>query len=169
MSGTFEELALTAEQPPATPEWHGFHHIAVVTPHLDETIRFYRDVLGMSVGDVYPATPRRGRHCFIRPGEALTWGFHFFEHPGAELFAIRDVLASLFADPAAAARFSFMPGALQHIALALPNAPAAATLRERLSEHGVPTTDIYALGPVRNFMFPDTTGLLLEAAWPSAA
>ena len=31
--------------------WRGFHHVAVVTRDLEETARFYGDVLGMSVGD----------------------------------------------------------------------------------------------------------------------
>ena len=63
------------------PPWRGFHHVALVTPDLDETIRFYGDVLGMRVGEVFPATERQGRHCFVRPGDAETYGLHFFEQP----------------------------------------------------------------------------------------
>ncbi len=50
------------------PSWRGFHHVALVTPDLDETICFYGEVLGMTVGEVFGATRRQGRHCFIRPG-----------------------------------------------------------------------------------------------------
>jgi catechol 2,3-dioxygenase-like lactoylglutathione lyase family enzyme len=66
----------------AVPLWRGFHHVALVTPDLDATIRFYGDVLGMRVGEVVSATERQGRHCFIKPCDTVeTWGLHFFERP----------------------------------------------------------------------------------------
>jgi hypothetical protein len=34
----------------AIPPWRGFHHVALVTPDLDATIRFYGGVVGMRVG-----------------------------------------------------------------------------------------------------------------------
>lgn len=143
------------------PGWRGFHHVALATPDLDRTIAFYRDVLGMQAGEV-----RTGggvipsRHCFIRPGaDADTWGLHFFEHPGAEIPRFPD----------GAAGGGFIPGALQHIAFALPDAHAAAALRERLAAHGVEATPTGTIGPVQNMLFVDVHGVLLEAAWPRQA
>jgi len=136
--------------------WRGFHHVALVTPDLDATIRFYRDVLGMEAGEVME---RQGRHCFITPG-GDTWGLHFFEHADAELFAQPEVLTQ---------RYGFLPGALQHIAFALPDEAAALALRQRLQEKGVEITPINELGPIRNFLFTDNNGLILEAAWPKEA
>ncbi len=63
-------------------------------------------------------------------------------------------------------RFVFVPGALQHIAFALPTMMDAQQLRERLTSYSVPATDIGTLGAVRNILFQDNNGLLLEATWP---
>lgn len=149
-----------------TVPWRGFHHIALVTPDLDATIAFYRDVLGMTAGDV--ATRGGGRHCFITPGEGEAWGLHFFEYPDAELMTSPEQAAAFFANPETM-RFGFLPGALQHIALALPDEAAALTLRDRLTAANVPVSPIYGFGAIRNFMLADNNGLFIEAAWPVPA
>lgn len=139
----------------AAPPWRGFHHVALVTPDLDETIRFYGDILGMGVGEVVGATERQGRHCFVKPGDdSETWGFHFFEHPDAQLFPWPE-----------GERFAFVPGALQHAAFALPDGEAALALRRRLEEFGVEVTPSTNLGRISNMLFRDNNGLLLEATW----
>ena len=137
------------------PQWRGFHHVALVTPDLDATIRFYGDVLGMHVGEVVGATERQGRHCFIKPGDVETWGLHFFEQPDAEVFAYPETFE----------RYAFVPGALQHVAFALPDEAAALALRRRLAAFGVEMTDVTNFGGVSNMLFRDNNGLLLEAAW----
>lgn len=139
------------------PPWRGFHHVALVTPDLDATIRFYGEVLGMRVGDVFDATQRQGRHCFIKPGGVETDGLHFFEHPEARLFAW----------PEASERFALVPGALQHLAFALPDEESAFILRRRLVAFGVEATPVTDLGPVSNMLFRDNNGMLLEATWSS--
>lgn len=133
--------------------WRGFHHVALTTPDLDATIRFYVDVLGMQAGDIMD---RYGKHCFIKPGSSETWGLHIFETSEAQIFPYPD----------SSERFVFIPGALQHIAFALPDEQAAMALRERLHTHHVHTTGVNDLGPIRNFLFVDNNGTLLEAAWP---
>ena len=96
----FEPYDVAAGVPP----WRGFHHVALVTPDLDATIRFYGDVLGMRVGEVIGATEQQGRHCFIKPGDdSETWGLHFFERPDAEVFAYPETFE----------RYAFVPRALQ--------------------------------------------------------
>ncbi|MFO7168423.1 MAG: VOC family protein [Chloroflexota bacterium] len=142
----------------ATPPWRGFHHIALVTPDLDATMKFYTEVLGMHVTAVFPASDRNGRHCFIKPGETEAWGLHVFEQPDVQLFPY----------PADMQRFVFVPGALQHIAFALPSRADAEALRERLSAFGIPTTPINTIGPIQNMLFRDNNGILLEATWPAA-
>jgi catechol 2,3-dioxygenase-like lactoylglutathione lyase family enzyme len=136
-------------------EWRGFHHIALVTPDLDATIKFYGDVLGMTIGDKFPATEQRGAHCFIKPGSTEAWGIHFFEYPDAELFT-----TSGFGD-----RFAFFRGALQHIAFGLPDEATGLALRKRLQSHHIELSPINTLGTLRNFLFTDNNGLLLEATW----
>ena len=138
--------------------WRGFHHVALATPDLDATIRFYGGVLGMRVGEVFPATERQGRHCFVRPGDAETYGLHFFEHPDARLFAWPETFE----------RFASVPGALQHVAFALPDEASALDLRRRLAAFGVRTTPVTNLGSVSNMLFRDDNGLLSEATWANA-
>jgi len=139
----------------SAPPWRGFHHIALVTPDLDATIAFYTEVLGMEIAALFPASDRNGRHCFIKPGATEAWGLHVFEQADAQIFAY----------PAGMQRFTFIPGALQHIAFALPDLAAGQALRERLATFGVATTEIGELGPIQNMLFRDNNGILLEATW----
>jgi hypothetical protein len=57
-------------------------------------------------------------------------------------------------------------GIVQHIAFSLPHEAAGIELRERLKESGVGSTDVGSAGPIRNTLFFDNNGLLLEATWP---
>lgn len=82
-------------------------------------------------------------------------GLHVFEVPDAELFAYEGEIAG----------FMVVKGALQHIAFALPDEAAALVIRERLQQHGIWMTGINTLGAIRNFLFKDNNGLILEAAW----
>ncbi|MCZ8515694.1 VOC family protein [Paenibacillus filicis] len=148
------------------PAWQGFHHIALVTPDLDETIRFYAGVLGMQAGTVIPPAGQRGRHCFIKPGSSDTWGIHFFEQPNAHIFQSTEELKHLAGNPGSTDLYRFLPGALQHIAFALPSESEGLMLRAKLQDLGVVMTDIYNQGTIRNFIFPDNNGIQLEAAWP---
>ena len=138
------------------PPWHGFHHVALVTPDLDATIHFYGDILGMHVSNIVAASERQGRHCFIKPGQTETWGLHFFEQPDVQIFPYPETFP----------RFAVVPGALQHLAFALPDEAAALALRQRLATFGVSMTDIGHIGPISNLLFRDNNGLLLEATWP---
>jgi Glyoxalase/Bleomycin resistance protein/Dioxygenase superfamily len=49
---------------PAQPEtaWQGINHVALVTPDLAATIHFYRDLLGLRLAALLPATEEHGRH-----------------------------------------------------------------------------------------------------------
>jgi hypothetical protein len=55
---------------------------------------------------------------------------------------------------------------MQHVAFALPDEVAGLALRQRLREAGVETTDVGSIGSIRNTLFSDNNGLLLEATWP---
>lgn len=146
--------------------WRGFHHVAIVTPDLDTTIGFYRDVLAMGIGEIIgTGIGAGGRHCFIKPGESDTWGLHFFENRDSAL--ANDLATAKHTVLDSGWRPGFLPGVMQHVAFALPNEQAALALRERLERHGVTMTSINTIGPIRNFLFMDNHGLLLEATWPS--
>lgn len=150
------ETSSSPVQETAMP-WQGIHHVALATPDLDATIQFYRDVLGMELTSLVPATERRGRHCFLSPG-GETLGLHFWEAPNIEISSAWEVIETL--------QTSFLPGAFQHMAFTLSDEAAALALRERMEAHTVPMTPISDLGRLRSFLFPDNNGILLEAAWP---
>lgn len=143
------------------PSWRGFHHLALATAEFDATIRFYRDVLGMQVGNIVAATGQRGRHVFIKPGHTDAWGPHIWEHPQAPR---RTPPAEWTAETLGA--YSFEWGALNRVAFALPDEHAADALRARLESHGICATPPNSIGPLRNVLFFDNNGIMLEATWP---
>jgi catechol 2,3-dioxygenase-like lactoylglutathione lyase family enzyme len=139
------------------PPWRGFHHVALVTPDLDSTRRFYGEVLGMQVGDILHRGGLGGRHCFVKPGDGDGLGMHFFEHIEAQLFPY----------PQEPAPPVFIPGALQHLAFGLPDSDAAEALRERLRAQGIEPWPTGLAGPLQSMLFFDNNGLMLEATWPN--
>jgi catechol 2,3-dioxygenase-like lactoylglutathione lyase family enzyme len=46
-------------QLPAAPRWQGVNHLALVTPDMDTTVRFYTGVLGMPLVMTLMAGPMR--------------------------------------------------------------------------------------------------------------
>jgi catechol 2,3-dioxygenase-like lactoylglutathione lyase family enzyme len=135
--------------------WRGFNHVALVTPDLGATLRFYRHVLGMHVLWESSATQHHGRHAMVSPGGSGL-GLHFFEKADADVFRFPEGVP---------ASFQFLPGALQHISLTVATEEEGLALRARLASQLIPVTPVMDQGPVRIFLFPDPGGLLLEAAW----
>src|SRR5438270_304121 len=65
------------------PRWRGVNHLAMITPDMDETVRFYHGVLGMRLVATLSAGPMR--HYFFELGPQNT--IAFFEWSRAETFA----------------------------------------------------------------------------------
>jgi catechol 2,3-dioxygenase-like lactoylglutathione lyase family enzyme len=103
--------------------WRGIHHIALATADLDATVRFYRDVLGMQISNIYRSEAGRGRHALImvKLDDSEVWGLHFFER-----------VAGVSSQSTTTASVNGT-SQLLHIALRLANRAAAQALRERLS------------------------------------
>lgn len=137
--------------------WQGIHHIALTTPNLDETIHFYRDVLDMQMLFEAPAGDMHGRHSAFLPGSGYV-GLHFFETEDAQIFSPEEFGSD---------KMQWFPGALHHIAIAIPDEEAALKLRDRLASHNVQMTKFMNQGPTRNMIFLDNNGILLEANWPN--
>jgi catechol 2,3-dioxygenase-like lactoylglutathione lyase family enzyme len=143
--------------------WQGIDHVTLVTPDLDATVAFYRDVLEMAILFEAPANPFHGRHAMISPG-GPGMGFHFFEVSNAQVFRL--------SGPVPTKPGEFLAGALQHLAITLTDERAALSLRERLAARAVPVTPVIEPGrfapAIRMFLFPDPSGLLLKAVWNHA-
>src|SRR4051794_3523733 len=67
---------------PDAPHWRGVNHLALVTPDMDATVRFYAGVLGMP--GVAPPMAGPMRHYFSEIGPQNTGAF--FEIKDAETF-----------------------------------------------------------------------------------
>lgn len=139
--------ASLAEQP--LPAWQGVNHLALVTPDMDATVRFYHGVLGMPLVATVMAGPMRHYFFRIAPGNTVA----FFEWKGAPAFA----------KPAG------MPTrqALQfdHLSFNLPDRTALLGLQDRLRDAGVEVTEVIDHGMVKSIYFTDPAGIALEASY----
>jgi catechol 2,3-dioxygenase-like lactoylglutathione lyase family enzyme len=134
------------------------HHVALVTPDLDATIRFYVEVLGLRLISSMPAAGPRPRHCLLATDaedDSKDW-LHFFEQRAVAISPYPLEKGPVFPPEL---------GAFNHIALSLPDEKAGLALCSRLEGLGVPVSDANSMGPVRTILFLDNNGLLLEAAW----
>ena len=132
-----------------TPRWRGVNHLALVTPDMDATVRFYAGVLGMRV----VATTRAGpmRHYFFEIGPENTVAF--FEIDGIGTFA-----KPAGAPPSQTIQFD-------HLSFNLPDERGLLDLRQRLLDAGCECTEVVDHGFVRSVYFTDPNGIALEASW----
>jgi len=139
----------TATDLPEAPDWRGINHLALVTPDMDATVRFYAGVLGMRLTATLMAGPMR--HYFFEIDAENT--IAFFEIEGAETFA----------KPAGA------PGErtiqLDHLSFNVPDEHALEMLRKRLLAAGCEVTPVVDHGIMRSVYFHDNNGIALEASW----
>ena len=127
-----------ADRPASTAR--GVHHVALLCADVERTIRFYQEVLGFPLTDLFENRDYRGSTHFlfdIGNGNALA----FFDLPGLDLGPYAEVL-----------------GGLHHLAISVtPEQWAAA--RGRLAAAGV-ATDVVS-GVSMYFRDPDGTRLEL--------
>lgn len=137
---------------PTAPAWRGINHLALVTPDMDATVRFYQGVLGMPVVATTMAGPMR--HYFFEIAEGNTVAF--FEVPGAATFR-----------KPAGAPIEF-PMQLDHLSFNVPDEVSLELLRHRVKAAGSEITDIVDHGFIRSVYFHDPNGIALEAScWVS--
>jgi catechol 2,3-dioxygenase-like lactoylglutathione lyase family enzyme len=131
------------------PYWRGINHLAMVTPDMDRTVRFYHGVLGMRLVATTMAGPMR--HYFFELGPQNT--IAFFEVQGI----------GTFAKPAGAP--PSRPIQFDHLSFNLPDEQALIDLQKRLAEAGCECTEVVDHGFVRSVYFTDPNGIALEASW----
>jgi len=134
---------------PETPSWRGINHLAMVTPDMDATVRFYAGVLGMRLAATTMAGPMR--HYFFEIGPENT--IAFFEVKGAETFA----------KPAGAPSDRAIQ--FDHLSFNVPDEHALEMLRKRLLSAGSEVTEVVDHGFIRSVYFTDPNGIALEASW----
>jgi catechol 2,3-dioxygenase-like lactoylglutathione lyase family enzyme len=135
--------------------WSGINHLALVTPDMDATVRFYQDVLGMelvgTLGNGDPNEPYPYRHYFFSLGGEQTLAF--FEWPGI------DTGESKPAGIPAAGR------AFDHVSFNVPTVDDLLALRTRLQVYGVDVTPVIDHTIFYSVYFDDpVNGAALEAS-----
>ncbi len=133
------------------PAWKGINHLALVTPDMDATVRFYHGVLGGRL--VSTVGTADFRHYFFEFGPQCTVAF--FEYAGIEV--------DTFAKPSGIPD----PRAIQfdHLSLNLPDEAALLALRQRLIDNDCEVTDVVDHIAIHSIYFTDPHGIALEASW----
>lgn len=141
-------MTTSMELPPA-PAWRGVSHLALVTPDMDATVRFYVGVLGMPLVSTLMAGPMRHYFFQIASGNTVA----FFEIPGAETFR------------KGAGTPAPLPVQLDHISFNVDDEDALVMLRSRLLAAGSGVTEVVDHGVMRSIYFTDPNGIALEASF----
>src|SRR5918999_1882172 len=134
-----------------TPYWRGINHLALVTPDMDATVRFYHGVLGARL--VAHLGNEAFRHYFFEFGPEQTVAF----------FEYRDAKLETFAVPAGVPDRRKVQ--FDHLSFNLPDEQSLHDLQHRLKAAGCEVTDVVDHGFVRSIYFTDPTGIALEASW----
>ena len=137
------------DQLPESPRWQGINHLALVTPDMDATVRFYAGTLGMRLVASTMAGPMR--HYFFEIGPENTVAF--FEVAGTETF-----------DKGAGSGAPY-PVQLDHISFNVADEDALNVLRARIAAAGSGVTEIVEHGVMRSIYFTDPNGIALEASY----
>ena len=139
----------TTRDLPDAPTWRGINHLALETPDMDATVRFYAGVLGMPLVATLMAGPMR--HYFFEMADGNTVAF--FEVEGMETFS----------KPAGAP--SDRPIQLDHLSFNVADEHALELLRKRLLSADCEVTGVVDHGILRSVYFHDPNGIALEASW----
>src|SRR3954469_4299395 len=117
----------------------GVHHIALLSSDVERTVRFYQDLLGFPLTEIFENRDYRGsNHFFFDLGHGNLLAF--FDFPGLDLGPYAEVL-----------------GGLHHIAISMPPDEWAAA-KERMDAAGVP----YQVESGTSLYFRDPDGARLE-------
>lgn len=135
--------------------WAGINHLAMITPDMEGTVRFYHDVLGMelvaTLGHGDPNEPYPYRHYFFRMGDGNTLAF--FEWPDVDTGPRK---------PAG------LPGAgreFDHVSFNVTTVDDLLGLRARLVQAGIDVTPVIDHTIIYSIYFTDpVNGAALEAS-----
>ena len=139
-----------------TPHLRGINHLALVTPNMEETVRFYHGVLGARLVTTIGTPDFRHYFFEIAPGNTVA----FFEY--------RRFKVPTFSKPAGVP--DERAPQFDHLSFNVADEQALEALRRRLKEHHVEVTDEVDHQVIRSIYFNDPHGIALEASyWVSDA
>ncbi len=128
---------LHTERPPSSAR--GVHHVALMCSDVEQTVRFYQDVLEFPLTDMFENRDYRGStHFFFDIGNGNSLAF--FDFPGLDLGPYAEVL-----------------GGLQHLAISVPPARWE-QLKGKLDAAAVPYQHVSG----SSLYFADPDGVRLE-------
>ncbi|MFT5530520.1 MAG: catechol 2,3-dioxygenase-like lactoylglutathione lyase family enzyme [Candidatus Poriferisodalaceae bacterium] len=137
---------------PPSPEWRGVNHLALITPDMDATTRFYAGVLGMPLVATLMAGPMRHYFFEIGPGNTVA----FFEIADAETFEKGSGSAAPY------------PVQMDHISFNVADESELLALRARLEAAGSEVTVVVDHDLIQSVYFTDNNGIALEASYWAA-
>jgi catechol 2,3-dioxygenase-like lactoylglutathione lyase family enzyme len=141
-------MVASAELPDA-PKWQGVNHLALVTPDMDATVRFYAGVLGMPLVTTLMAGTMRHYFFEIAPQNTVA----FFEIPDAETFR------------KGAGSPGPLPVQLDHISFNVADEASLIQLQTRIAAAGSEVTGLVDHGAMKSIYFTDPNGIALEASY----
>jgi catechol 2,3-dioxygenase-like lactoylglutathione lyase family enzyme len=125
------------------------NHLAFITPDLDQTIRFYRDLLGMQL---FAGVGHDGyRHYFFRFGSNQV---AFFEYAGARTMERKF--------PGVRTE---KPLGFDHVSFTVDSADELFAFKDRLEAAGVAVHGAVDHGLIWSIYFYDPNGIPLELSW----
>ncbi len=131
-------------------KFNGINHLALITPDMDQTVRFYRDVLGMPL--VGTIGNRSFRHYFFDLGNHNT--IAFFEYAG-----VTDTGGKKDAgEPGSGRQFD-------HLSFQVDSEAALLELQSRIQAQGVEVTRVVDHDFIQSIYFTDPSGITLEASY----
>lgn len=131
-------------------KFNGINHLALITPDMDQTVRFYRDIIGLPLVGAL-STPTF-RHYFFDLGNHNT--IAFFEY-----FGVTDTGTEKPAGIAATGR------QFDHLSFNVDTEQDMLNLAERLRGHGVEVTRVIDHDFIHSIYFTDPSGISLEASY----
>ena len=136
----------------SNPRWRGINHLALITPDMDATVRFYHGALGMPIVATINAGPMR----------------HYFFDMGAGQHDRLLLLVRRRGRRPSRSRRASRPSSPPSSTTCRSTCPSCGTsidLQARLREHGVEVTELVDHGFVQSVYFTDPNGIALEASY----
>jgi catechol 2,3-dioxygenase-like lactoylglutathione lyase family enzyme len=132
----------------------GINHLAFITQDLDQTIRFWRDLLGMPL--VACIGEEEFRHYFFRisPTDMVA----FFQYPEAQAPELKRAGVP-----------TQEPRGFDHVAIGVPTQEALFALKDRLENAGVAVEGVIDHGLIWSIYVHDPNNLSLEFCWQCLA